>query len=224
MELDRLFHDNRLRTSGLARAHVRGGAGAIVRHLPTGTIVESSGIGGGRGRKRKHRPFEVIYIGASSDSPPKPKLKVFLDSWLVKSRNFNDRMVISGLDSEFTDLVVNHLIWLEIHFDGTTGAPDTASVKHGVHWDEYDKPVKFDDDSSANKKQEKAYELIAYARAKNDDLASFHPLAIDIADGAGGKMQLIQRVDTNLILCADCHEASNVMLPRPYFLPGPDLS
>jgi len=198
---------------------------AMVAHTPQGSASPQGGssaaavlipvrIGGGSGSSGSTEPFEVTYSGPTTGEQPSAKLRVAMDSWLMRSLKASDKLTITGLGSDFSDLRVDQLIWLQVNWDANE--VPTATIDHGARskWPTYDEPMQWDNPTAENKRQIKAFKLLAYSQAVPSP--NSFPDRLIVPNGVGGKMQIVQVHTGHLRLCSMCHESDTIQ----WFVPG----
>lgn len=168
--------------------------------------------GGDATAPRRH-PFQILPDPAGD--PAAPKVSVHLDSWLMGSREADDKITITGLGEAFA-IAVDEYIWIEVAVAEGEASGD-ASIEHGSEpWPTY--PFPYDDSED----QTAAYFLIGYTQAHEDNGAAVAGNPIDfperlrIGHGDGETMQIVQCLTTNLIVTAECEAGQIVVGLAPW--------
>lgn len=175
--------------------------GGDLRGISNGDRLVIEGYEGDE--SKVYHPFQIINTTTSVSGP---QVKVALDSWLMKSREVDDKATITGLDASFT-VEPGDLIWIEIGV--TSGAmTGAATIEHGAEWASY--PKTYD---VAGSGQASAYFLIGYVQAYPGTGSEVAGDPADFPDrdmiqyldaSVPAVMQIVQSLTTNLIVTEEC--------------------
>jgi hypothetical protein len=148
--------------------------------------------------------------------------RVELDSWLMKSENWDDKVTISGLGTDIAIDDPDEKIWLEIAVTSDTFEIDSATIVNGLtgegeDWDNFPTPVGWDDATSPSRKQQTYRHLLAYFASSAGDYA--WP-AVSFPDGS--QRYLVNTTEgRHLVSCRKCYEPGGVVarVTSPWFKP-----
>lgn len=153
------------------------------------------------------------------------KLIVEKNSWLMATEKCDDKVTITGLGAEF-EVEADDKVWLEVSFDAS-GDVTAATIEHGEggvtgEWEPFPDVVEYDDPDQPDRKQTKAFHLLAYLRPVT---AEYDWERVTFPDDE--ERQLVSTTATNLIICRKCYEPDGELIRTlapwftPYFNPDP---
>jgi hypothetical protein len=148
--------------------------------------------------------------------------RVELDSWLMKSEDWDDKVTVSGLGSSMAIDDPEEKIWLEIATDEASGEITSASIEHGLtgegeDWENFPAAVGWDNEDSPARQQRKYRHLLAYFTGSVED----YPWpAVSFPDGS--TLYMVNTTEgRHLVACRKCYEPGGTMarVLTPWFRP-----
>lgn len=163
-------------------------------------------------------PFEIIDSSETVDDVFVPKVTVNIDSWLRSlSKRAANKLTVTGLGASF-EVEDGTLIYLKIDLEN-----ELYTIEHGDPWDGYDEPVKFTG-TGESKVQTHAFAVIGYVQGVPDPNPYPDRVTMIIpASEDSPNLQIVQCMTTHQMLCRDCFDGDDVIVPVPASAPGPDV-
>lgn len=173
-----------------------------------------------------HVPFGVSFTGYTTGGGGEVtavNVIVELDSWLMKTEDWNDRITITGLGSSFA-VTADEKVWLEITMDPNGGPITSATIEHGEtgeggEWESFPSPIEYDSEDETTRSQIKYRHLLAEF-VEPDDWGDYPWQKLTFP---GGEERLLRSTTaSNLIVCRKCYEPGGltVRVLAPWFAPS----
>jgi len=196
--------------------NLRSGPGIMIDTAPSGVVIKAYSDPSST-RSYPAHPFEVVPVAVKGAAKGSVNLQVEMDSWLMKSEKWNDKMTITGLGEPFELSEDDLAIWLEITLDGE-GAVTKATIEHGKpgntgDWRDFPDPFHYDDEEN----QDKYFQLLAYIDPVTEN--PYRPGGIPISGKS--PRRLVQCTYVNLIVAEKClvEDGRTVRVLAPWHAP-----